>query len=88
MELSLPAWLGGIAGALVAVCLYIPAIRRLERHWRAQQGSMLPAQRTAFEEKLSVIRRVILGIDVAVLSSLGYWIGSVLGRASAVHPNF
>ena len=35
MEYSLPAWLGGLAGTVVAVALYVPAIRIVERRLRA-----------------------------------------------------
>ncbi len=78
MEFSLPAWLGGLAGTIVAVAIYIPAIRMIERRLRAQAPTTLEA-RVAFEEKLSVTRRVILGTDVAILAVAGYWIGSAIG---------
>jgi hypothetical protein len=31
------------------------------------------------EDKLSVMRRLILGIDIAILAIVGYWIGSAIG---------
>ena len=37
MEYSLPAWLGALAGTIVAVAIYVPAIRVIERHLRAQR---------------------------------------------------
>ena len=75
MEFSLPAWLGGLAGTIVAVAAYVPAIRIVERRLRAQRGPQTLEQRAAFEDRLSVVRRVVLGIDIAVLATLGYWIG-------------
>jgi hypothetical protein len=75
MEFSLPAWLGGLAGTIVAVAAYVPAIRIVERRLRAQSGPLTLEQRAAFEDKLSVVRRVILGFAVAILATLGYWIG-------------
>ena len=36
-------------------------------------------QRAAFEEKLSILRRLILGLDIAVLAVVGYWIGNAVG---------
>jgi hypothetical protein len=83
MELSLPAWLGGLAGTVIAVAIYRPGIRAIERHWRAQSGPQTLEQRTAFEEKLSVMRRLILGVDVVILATLGYWIGYVISPPSA-----
>jgi hypothetical protein len=75
MEFSVPAWIGGLAGTAVAVVIYVPAIRAFERHWRARSGPMTIEQRTAFEDKLSAVRRLILAADVAILASAGYWIG-------------
>jgi hypothetical protein len=78
MEYSLPAWLGGLAGTIVAVALYVPAIRMVDRRLRAGAPTTIEA-RAAFEEKLSVMRRVILGIAIAALATAGYWIGGAIG---------
>jgi hypothetical protein len=91
MEFSLLAWLGGLAGTVIAVAIYVPAIRVVEQRLRAQNGpksgQAMPDQRAAFEEKLSIMRRIILGIDIAVLATLGYWIGSAVGAAGS-HSHF
>jgi hypothetical protein len=79
MEFSLPAWLGGLAGTIVAVAIYVPAIRVMQQHLRAGRGPQTIEQRAAFEEKLSVMRRLILGADIAILAAAGYWIGKILG---------
>ena len=79
MELSLPAWLGGLAGTIVAVVIYIRAIPVIERRLRAQSGPQTLEQRAAFEDKLLVIRRLILGAGIAILAAAGYWLGSALG---------
>jgi hypothetical protein len=78
MEFSLPAWLGGLNGTVLAVVIYIPAIRAFEARLRAGSGPQTLEQRTAFEEKLSIARRVILGIDIAVLATVGYMIGNAM----------
>jgi hypothetical protein len=78
MEFSLPAWLGGLAGTVIAVAIYVPAIRAVEARLRAQSGPQTLEQRAAFEEKLSVLRRVILGIGIAALATAGYWIGNAI----------
>ncbi len=75
MEFSLPAWLGGLAGTIIAVAAYVLAVRVVERRLRAQSGPQTLEQRAAFEDRLSVVRRVILGVDIAILATLGYWIG-------------
>jgi hypothetical protein len=79
MDYSLPAWLGGLVGTIIAVAIYVPGIRVLERRLRAQSGPQTLEQRRAFEARLSVIRRMILGVDIAILAIAGYWIGNLLG---------
>jgi hypothetical protein len=83
MNYSLPAWLGGLAGTIVAVAIYVPAIRIIERHLRAQRGPQTLEERAAFEARLSVTRRLILAIAIAVLATLGYWIGKAAGGNAA-----
>jgi len=77
MEFSLPAWLGALAGTIIAVALYVPGIRIVERRLRAQGGPQTLEQRAAFDDRLSVVRRMILAVDIAVLAAAGYWAGNV-----------
>jgi hypothetical protein len=84
MDFPLSAWVGGLAGTIVAVAAYAPAIRVIERRLRAQSGPRTLEQRAAFEEKLSILRRVILGTSIAILAVIGYWIGNTLGGKWAV----
>jgi hypothetical protein len=86
MDYSLPGWLGALAGTIVAVVVYLPAIRIFERHMRAQQTASTLESRADFETMLSVYRRLILGVDIAILASLGYWIGNVIGAAGSAPP--
>ena len=79
MEYSLPAWLGALAGTIVAVVIYVPAIRVIERHLRGQGGPETLEARAEHESRISVARRLILGVDIAILAALGYWIGKVIG---------
>jgi hypothetical protein len=83
MDYSLPAWLGALAGTAVAVALYVPLIGTVDRRWRAQAPSQTLEQRAAFEEKLSIVRRVILAVGIAVFATAGYWIGNALAGSSS-----
>ena len=78
MEYSLPAWLGALAGTVVAVVFYIPSIRQIDRRLRAKLTS---EQVAALQEKLSILRRVILFVDIAICATVGYWIGNAIGAA-------
>ena len=78
LDFSLPAWIGALIGTIIAVAIYVPGIRVFERQQRAQSGPMTLEQRQAFEDKLSVMRRLILGADIAILAVAGYWLGAAL----------
>ena len=82
MDYSLPAWLGALAGTAIAVALYVPLIRIADRRWRAQAGPQTLEQRTAFEEKVSIVRRAVLAVDIAIFATVGYWIGNALAGPS------
>ena len=86
MELSLPAWLGALCGMIVAAAIYVPGIRLVERHLRKSRDAGTQEQRAAFEDKLSVVRRLILACDIAILAAAGYWIGNMLGGRIFVAP--
>jgi hypothetical protein len=88
MEYSLPAWLGALAGAIVAIAIYVPGIRMIVTRLRRQSGPLNTEQRAAFEEKLSIMRRLILGADIVILATLGYWLGNALWPAAASHTQF
>ncbi len=83
MDYSLPAWLGGLAGTMIAVAVYVPSIRIVERRLRAQRGPMTLEQRAAFEDRLSVTRRLILAIAIALLATVGYLVGRAVGGNAA-----
>ncbi|HEV3161118.1 MAG TPA: hypothetical protein VGZ89_14200 [Xanthobacteraceae bacterium] len=79
MELSLPAWLGALYGMIAAAAIYVPSIRLVERRLRGSSGVKTPEQRAAFEDRLSLLRRLILAFDLAILAAAGYWIGNMFG---------
>jgi hypothetical protein len=86
MDYSLPAWLGALAGTAIAAAAYVPVIRIIDRHLRGLSGVTTPEERAEFERRLSIIRRVILGIDIAILATLGYWIGGAIGGSDVSAP--
>jgi hypothetical protein len=72
---SLGGWLGAMIGTIVAVAGYAMIIPGVERRLRARDKAGTRQEREAFEEKLSVMRRMVLGLDVVAFASLGYWFG-------------
>jgi NADH-quinone oxidoreductase subunit I len=75
MELSLPAWLGALCGMIVAAAIYVPSIRLVERRLRKSSDATTPEQRAGFEDKLSVVRRLIW------LALSPFWHRSAIGSA-------
>jgi hypothetical protein len=83
MEYSLPAWLGALVGTIAAVVIYVPAIRVIERRLREQGGPLTLEQRAEQDGKISIARRLILAVDIAILATLGYWIGKAIGGSGS-----
>ena len=86
MDYSLPAWLGALAGTVIGVVIYVAAMGLIDRTLRALETSDTPQERGEFERRLSVMRRTILAIDIAVCAAAGYWIGAAWGGAATRAP--
>jgi len=69
IDLSLGGLIGAIAGTLVAAVIYHLFIGVLERAIRTHGGA------ESDDVSLSVVRRIVLAIDVLAFAALGYWIG-------------
>ena len=76
MEMTLSGLLGAVAGTAIGAANYVATVPYVERRLRALDKSEAAEERAAFEAKISVMRRLILGIDVFVFGGLGYWLGS------------
>ena len=75
MELSLGGFIGAIIGTVIGVVNYMMVVPFVEQRLRALDKSATAAERQEFEGKISVMRRLILGIDVFTFGGLGYWLG-------------
>ena len=78
IDLSLAGLIGAMVGTVVAAVIYHLFIGRLERAMRAREQSQKPEERDASDLSLSVVRRLVLAIDVFILAALGYWLGRML----------
>jgi hypothetical protein len=75
VEYSLSGFVGAFIGVVLGVISYMLTGSTIERAMRQNDQSKTPQEREAFEQRLSVIRRVVLGLDIAVFAALGYWLG-------------
>ena len=73
--LSLGGFLGAIIGTTLGVANYVVVVGFVEQRLRALDKSETAAERQEFEAKISVMRRLVLGIDVFTFGGLGYWLG-------------
>jgi hypothetical protein len=75
INLSLAGLIGAIVGTMVAAIFYHLFIGNLERAMRVRAQSLPEEERGDFS--LSVVRRVVLTLDLMVFAALGYWLGSM-----------
>jgi len=73
--LSLAGFLGAIAGTALGAINYAMMVPLIEQRLRALDKSETAAERETLEAKISLMRRLILGIEVLTLGALGYWLG-------------
>ena len=79
MDFPVAGFLGAIAGVVIGVINYALVIRVVESRLRALDRSQSAEERKEFENKLSLMRRIVLGIDIVVFSAVGYWAGRAIG---------
>ncbi|HKF99368.1 MAG: hypothetical protein ACJ8FU_17675 [Xanthobacteraceae bacterium] len=79
MEYSLPGFIGAFVGVVIGVINYGVVISVAEGRLRKLDRSQTSEEREAFERKLSLMRRLVLGIDIAAFAALGYWFGRTVG---------
>jgi hypothetical protein len=73
--LSVGGFLGAIAGTVLGAINYVMMVPLIEQRLRALDKSETASQREELETKISLMRRLILGIEVLTLGGLGYWLG-------------
>ena len=73
LDISLAGLIGAFVGTIVAGVNYHVFIGAMERAMHKPEHT--PAERDAVEAKLSVLRRVVLTVELLFFAGLGYWIG-------------
>ena len=79
MDYSLPGFIGAFIGVVIGVINYAVIISIVESRLRKLDRSQTQAERDEFEHKVSLMRRIVLGIDIFVFSAVGYWFGRTVG---------
>jgi hypothetical protein len=79
VELSPAGFVGAVIGTIIGVINYAAVVVFVESRLRKLDRSQTSAEREEFERKLSLLRRLVLGIDIVVFAALGYWLGRTVG---------
>jgi p-aminobenzoyl-glutamate transporter AbgT len=79
MDLSLLALVGAMLGTVIGVINYAIIMRIVEPRLRALDKSQTSEERDEFERKISLMRRIVLAIEVAVFAAVGYYTGRFIG---------
>jgi len=79
VDYSLPGFVGALVGVVIGVINYAVIISIVEGRLRKLDRSQTPGEREEFERKLSLMRRIVLGIDIVAFSAVGYWFGRTVG---------
>jgi hypothetical protein len=75
MDISLAGLLGAIAGTFLAAVVYHVFIDGLDREMRRRAGPQSLEARASLEVTLSLLRRLVLIVDLLIFAAAGYWIG-------------
>lgn len=78
IDLSLAGMLAAVIGIVLAAFAYGPLVAFVERGLRPRDASESVEEREAFEQERSLLRRVVLAVDILVLSGIGYWLGATI----------
>jgi hypothetical protein len=79
VEYSLPGFIGAFVGVVLGVINYGVIISIVEARLRKLDRSQTREEKEEFEHKLSLMRRIVLGIDIVAFSAVGYWFGRTVG---------
>jgi len=79
VELSPAGFIGAVVGTVIGVINYAAVVVFVEARLRKLDRSQTTAEREEFERKLSLLRRIVLTIDIVVFGILGYWFGRTVG---------
>ena len=78
MELTSAGLIGAFVGLVLGWANYVFVLGIVERKLRQLDKSESPADKAIFENKLALMRRVILAIDVVAFSFIGYVAGNAI----------
>jgi len=79
LDISVAGLIGAIIGTVVAGVNYHLFIGVLERWMREREHTQTAEERDTSDVKLSLVRRIVLTVDLFLFAAAGYWIGKLIG---------
>jgi hypothetical protein len=79
LAFSLPGLIGAAMGLLLGLVNYGVVVAFVEKRLRALDRSVSPAEKSEFERRITLMRRIILVMDVVAFAGVGYLFGRTLG---------
>jgi hypothetical protein len=79
MEWSLSGQIGALIGAMLGYLNFRVIMGILEPRLRALDKSANADERGAFERKIVLLRRIFFTLEIVILGSIGYLVGSMFG---------
>jgi hypothetical protein len=79
IDLSLAGLAGAVVGLVVAAFVYGPLVRTVERGFLERPPAGTAEERATLELERSLLRRVVLAVDIMVFAGIGYWLGQTIG---------
>jgi hypothetical protein len=78
MDISLAGLIGAFIGTLIAAVNYHVFISVLERKLHERAQLQTPEERDRFDRRMSLVRRVVLTVDLFLFAAVGYWLGQMV----------
>jgi hypothetical protein len=78
IDLSFAGLVGAVIGTVIAALVYAPVVGLVDRGLRSRQEVATAGERETFEQEISMLRRVVLLIDIIVFAGVGYWLGQAI----------
>ncbi len=75
MGISIAGLIGAVVGTIVAAINYYLFLAILDRGARERESAQSPGERDSYDYKMSLVRRLVLTVDLVVFAGAGYWVG-------------
>jgi hypothetical protein len=78
LDISLAGLLGALVGTVVAGVNYHLFIGVLDRAMRERAQTQTAEERDNMDVRMSLLRRIVLTVDLFAFAAVGYWLGRAL----------